>query len=517
LNTRHDTYVTDVEYTGQFFAHLAPAWLGYIAAINGYAAPRIDGPFTWCELGCGKGLTSLVLAATHPSGDFHACDFNAAHVEYAEKLRRAAHVENVRFYAHSFAQMLEADLPQFDFITLHGVYSWVPEAVRGEIREFIRRKLKPGGLVMVSYNAMPGWAHLQPLRRMMRAYAAEAPGNSLDKARAAFAQLDFLAKNGAAYFKANPAAAKHLEEIAQHDIRYVAHEYLTPHGDPFHFQQVAEAMRGVGLAFAGNMMPADNYPALMAAPQFQPLLAAAPTRTALEARRDFVMNTAFRQDLYAAQPEVARAPEDIALERFAGIAFCLTSLPDNLPLSRTDGAIRFDLTPQRDAVRAVHALLAKGPASAAEIHRAAAMRAPEETSFLIQQLVVSQHLAPCPAARSASGWSRLNAALVDAAVRERWQEVPLACPHTGAAASCEPVYAATIETAALLNEAEVASWQVLTRLRAHDHPVNRHSTSGEPRPATDDEVRAYVAATWQRLRDAGTPDARRMRLLGILS
>lgn len=74
-------------------------------------------------------------------------------------------------------------------IVLHGVWSWVPEPVRGEILELIRRRLRPGGLVMVSYNAMPGWAHLSPIRRMMRAHAAEVSGSSLDKARAAYAHV----------------------------------------------------------------------------------------------------------------------------------------------------------------------------------------------------------------------------------------------------------------------------------------------------------------------------------------
>ena len=89
-------YLTDVEYTGDFHDHLAPVWLGYIAAINGYAVPAFDRPFTWCELGCGKGITSLLLAATHPHGEFHACDFNTSHIEYAERLRGAADVEQRR-------------------------------------------------------------------------------------------------------------------------------------------------------------------------------------------------------------------------------------------------------------------------------------------------------------------------------------------------------------------------------------------------------------------------------------
>jgi len=36
LSERDAGYITDVEYTGDFFPHLAPARLAYIAAINGY-------------------------------------------------------------------------------------------------------------------------------------------------------------------------------------------------------------------------------------------------------------------------------------------------------------------------------------------------------------------------------------------------------------------------------------------------------------------------------------------------
>ena len=56
----------------------------------------------------------------------------------------------------------------------------------------------------------------------------------------------FLARNRAGYFATLPAAAEHVEKLAAHDIRYVAHEYLTPHGDPFWFDEVAAAMARPG-------------------------------------------------------------------------------------------------------------------------------------------------------------------------------------------------------------------------------------------------------------------------------
>jgi len=507
-------YLTDVEYIGEFFPHLAPAWLAYVAAINGYRAPPLDRPFTWCELGCGQAITALVLAATHPSGEFHACDFNAAHVERAEALRRAGAVDNLRFHAKRFGEMLDEDLPPFDFIVLHGVYSWVPESARGEIREFVQRRLKPGGLVMVSYNAMPGWAHLQPVRRMMRARAAATPGNSLDKARAAFAHVDFLARNRAGYFAVLPAAAEHLKALARHDIRYVAHEYLTPHGDAFWFDEVAHAMAADGLAFAGSMTPADNYPELMMPAAFRSLVASAATRSELEAHRDVVANTSFRQDLYAAQAPAALNP-GVPLDALAGVAFCLTGLPETLPLQRREGALQFDLTDQAPAVRSIHARLAGGPASAAALH-AAGPGTTDETALLLQQLVVSGHLAPCPPVHPPAGWMQVNSALVDAGIREQRQRIPVAGPLTGSASYVETVSAAAIEAAARTGDADAGGRQVLARLRRCGHPVNRFGPAGERRPAADEEVVAHVAAVLRNLDDPANADRRRLRLFGVL-
>jgi SAM-dependent methyltransferase len=508
-------YLTDVQYTGNFYQFLSPAWLAYIAAVNGYPAPALDRDFTYCELGCGKGLTSLLLAAMHPNGVFHACDFNAEHVDYAQGLKAEAGIDNVRFHAKSFARMLEAELPAFDFIVLHGVYSWVPDPVRAQIREFARRKLKPGGLLMASYNALPGWAHLQPVRRMMQLHAAGAEGNSLDKARAAYAYVSALAKNGAGYFRMVPEAARHVEQMAQKDIRYVAHEYLTPHGDPFYFADVESAMASAGLAYAGNMTPANNYPELMIPETFRDRMPAGKSRSALEMHRDFIADTGFRADLYTPQAAI-EMPARLALEAFAAIAFCLANLPERLALAGERSGVKYNLSREEAAVRAIHARLAHGPAQAGELHAIAGRADREDTAFLLQELVVAGHLAPCSPVRPPRGWMDVNSVLTEAALREQWQEVPLACPETGAGSYSETVHAATIEAACRFDDAGSAARHILDRLRRHKHPVNRVSASGERIAATDEEVLAYVAANWTGLTDRANPNARLLRQLGLL-
>ena len=508
-------YLTDVQYTGNYYQFLTPAWLAYIAAINGYDTPALESRFTYCELGCGKGITSLLLAAMHPNGAFHACDFNPEHIDYAQKLQAEAGVGNLSFYPKSFAQMLEADIPAFDFIVLHGVYSWVPDAVRREILEFARQRLKPCGLLMTSYNAMPGWAHLQPIRRLMQAHAAGVQGDSLQKAREAYAYVSALAKNGAGYFKAVPEAARHLEQMAGKDIRYVAHEYLTEHGDPFYFADVEKAMSGTGLGYCGNMTPANNYPELMVPAAFRGGLPATPSRSALEMHRDAIANTSFRADLFS--PQATRSfPRELALERLDHIEFCLANLSENLPLRADAKGVRFDLTAHEAPVKAIHSLLSKGATSARKIHAVGGLANEGETAFLIQQLVVTGHLAPCSPVRPPAGWMPVNSVLTEAGIREQWQEVPLACPETGAGSYSETVHAAAVEAASRFADGQSAAQFTLQRLRRHNHPVNRVDAAGKRQAATDEQVVEYVSTTWRGLTDRTNPNSRLLRQFGLL-
>ena len=137
--------------------------------------------------------------------------------------------------------------------------------------------------------------------------------------------------------------------------------------------------------------------------------------------------------------------------------------------------------------------------------------------MLLQALVAARHVLPCAPVRAALGWLNANTALIDAGLREQLPRVPLACQATGAASYCEVVYASAIEAAAQFEHAGAAADAVLMRLRLHEHPVNRRTAAGEARPASDEEIREYVMATWRTLHDAQHADGRLLRLLGILS
>src|SRR5450755_999854 len=160
-------YVDDVAYVRGFIPELSPAWLDFTGLLWGFEPVDRTGGFAWCDLGCGQGVNAAVFAATHPSGQFHGIDFLAEHIDHARGLAKAAGAGNAVFHAADFGAAVDLDLPPLDYITAHGVYSWVDDRARRDLRRFVDRHLKPGGRVYVSYNALPGRAPDAPFQRLM--------------------------------------------------------------------------------------------------------------------------------------------------------------------------------------------------------------------------------------------------------------------------------------------------------------------------------------------------------------
>lgn len=294
-------YVTDVSYIPGFYANLAPVAMRHVAALNKVVPPRVADGYRYLELGCGLGRSLTTLAAADPRGDFTGVDMNPEHTAFCRREIAAGELANARVVTSDFARLPD-DLRDFDFITLHGVWSWVAPEVRADILRIAAERLAPGGLLLVSYNAMPGWAHLLPIRGILRQYAALRQGDSARRVAEAVDYLAFVRDHGAKYFQDNPAAAKYVDTIRSQDPRYLAHEYLNEHWTSFYFSEVSASFGGAGLTYAGSLPVQTNFWDLCVAPGFQELFRTTSDRLVTEAHKDFCANTMFRWDLFARQP-----------------------------------------------------------------------------------------------------------------------------------------------------------------------------------------------------------------------
>jgi predicted O-methyltransferase YrrM len=291
-------YITEVDYTIGFYRELAPSFLNWAAVQRGYRAPEIDQPFTVLELGCGHGYSANVLAACNPEGRFFATDFNPAHVISARRLAAEAGAGNVTFFEDSFSELKNRELPEFDYINLHGVYSWISPENRREIVDLIARKLKPGGLVYVSYNALPGWAAMAPARRLMTQYAATFSAPLTEKFDKALALLQQLKDAGAHYFSANPAVAPRLDKVRDQNRNYLLHEYFNDAWELLYHADVAAEMEGAKLNFIASASYAENLDRLAFPGQTHAVYQSLGDPVLKETVRDFATNQQFRRDVF---------------------------------------------------------------------------------------------------------------------------------------------------------------------------------------------------------------------------
>ncbi|MFS4581877.1 class I SAM-dependent methyltransferase [Phaeobacter sp. C3_T13_0] len=300
MNDWTSGYVSELDYTHDFFHDMTPSRMAFSATSRGHRHGLNDQKLSYCELGCGQGFTANLLAAANPHIDVHAMDFNPAHIAGAAELARQAEVPNVTFYERSFDDFEEeANLPKtFDVIALHGVYSWVSRENQKLITAFITRRLKPGGLVYISYNTQPGWASSLPLRRLLTDHAALGNGPLEQRIDDALAFAEKLTDADAGFFSSNPGPLKRLNEMKTMSRNYLAHEYFNRDWTPFHFADVAEDLGRAKLEFLGAANPLDHVDDICLSMPQQQLLAGESNPVRREGLRDVLLNEQFRADVF---------------------------------------------------------------------------------------------------------------------------------------------------------------------------------------------------------------------------
>jgi SAM-dependent methyltransferase len=388
-------YVTDIPYARRFVRELSPSWLDFTALICGFQPPPRTTGFAWCELGCGHGVTPALLAAAHPQGHFHGIDLMPQHVEFAEALCREAGIANARFHALDFAAAERLDLPRFDYIVAHGVYTWVDAAARADLLRFVDRHLKPGGLLYLSYDCLPGWAGDMPLQHLLRVLTERATGDSITRLDGADRIVTALQGLGADVLRLG-AMGREWEELRRKlPPSYFVHQFLPPAWKPLYVTELRQAVSGISLMPVGSATIRENVDAFTLERTAQELVAAASDPDLRELLRDYLLMKRFRRDVFGR--DTPRLDEATACDRICASTFML-AIPQDVTLPFNDPAAQAILT-----------LLESGPA--APITLAARGHATDVLVAQIIALASAGRIWPVAADADPEGIARINAVL----------------------------------------------------------------------------------------------------------
>ncbi|MEM6363752.1 MAG: methyltransferase regulatory domain-containing protein, partial [Planctomycetota bacterium] len=158
----------DVPYPDFIHPRTDPAHLAAVARLHGLETALPGRGTRVLEIGCGQAGNLLSLASMYPDAEFVGTDLSAKQIASGETLRAAAGIKNLRLTVADVTrwrdQGRDVFAGKFDFILVHGVYSWVPDEARRAILQICQEKLTDIGLALVSYNTYPGW-HLKMMVR----------------------------------------------------------------------------------------------------------------------------------------------------------------------------------------------------------------------------------------------------------------------------------------------------------------------------------------------------------------
>ena len=290
-------YVADIGYTFGYYTELNP-FRSRLALLNAGIVPPKSG--THCELGFGQGLSVNIHSAASDNVWF-GTDFNPAQACYAQDLATACDAA-AQLFDQSFAEFCSrSDLPDFDSIGLHGIWSWINDENRKLIMYFIRRKLKVGGVVYISYNTQPGWAAVVPVRELLTVHANRMGPDGKNIISKIDDALDFAMKLVAAkpsFAKANPQITERLKKINEQDRSYLAHEYFNRDWLPMSFAAMSEWMSPAKMEFACSANYLDAIDSINLTPAQIKILSTIDDLIVRQMTRDFCVNQQFRKDYW---------------------------------------------------------------------------------------------------------------------------------------------------------------------------------------------------------------------------
>ena len=297
-------YVTDITYLTGWYRQQSPSIMALACLLSGVASPMpaAGDEVTYLELGCGHGFGAMATAASNPGWRVTAIDFNPAHIAAAREWAAEAGLTNITFIEADLATLADDAaarlVPLADFVSLHGVWSWVPANVQAGIVKLLRDKVRPGGAVHVSYNVMPAWGGVLGMQRLVQAAGRQRVGRSDRQTAEGFKFVRDLFAAEALQLRRSQIVAVVMERLGDMPLVYLTHEYMNDSWAPCFMADVAEAMAGAKLEWAASAQLQENFPELTFSEQQRALAQKFDDPLLRELIKDHCVDRMLRDDVY---------------------------------------------------------------------------------------------------------------------------------------------------------------------------------------------------------------------------
>ena len=285
------------------------------------------------ELGSSCGGNIIPQALYYPETTFTGIDLSGVQIEHGKALIESIGLTNITLLEKNIMD-IDDDFGTFDYIIVHGIWSWVPDMVKDKILSICNRNLSEEGIAFVSYNTYPGWKRLEQLREIMLYSEKGAPSDTLlDRTvytKNVLQKIQGLIKKSPHTNQKGAYKIKDIDHVLKADNYYVGHEYLESINDPVYVSDFIQRAHAQGCAYIGDENLQSSFISWLYADIQEGIrMLAQDDYIAKEQYYDYVYDTQFRMALLTKGCNENRITrnEKVLASTFDSLYF-LTSLQD---------------------------------------------------------------------------------------------------------------------------------------------------------------------------------------------
>ena len=294
MNEQPGNSYDEMPYINLPFAPTTPWRLAAQAQLFGLHPPPVE-TCRVLELGCASGDSLIPMALVLPQARFLGIDLSGRQVARGQETIARLGLANIEL-RHADIAGVDAAYGKYDYIASHGIYSWVPDAIRKKVLAICRDNLAANGVAYVSYNTLPGWSTHSILREAMTYHSRQAQ-RALEKVRQALTMLDFLGTS----LRDDTAYAAQLREVIGRISRepdgYLLHDHMEDVNQPVYFHQFIDAAQRHGLQYLGEAEFNTMAQAGLTREFAEAVRRIAPDLISFEQCLDILANRSFRKTL----------------------------------------------------------------------------------------------------------------------------------------------------------------------------------------------------------------------------
>jgi methyltransferase-like protein/2-polyprenyl-3-methyl-5-hydroxy-6-metoxy-1,4-benzoquinol methylase len=297
-----------------YFTH--PDKAAALATLLGLHPPPVEACRV-LELGCARGDNLIPIAQALPHSQFLGLDLSGRQIAEGQADVATLGLTNISLRQFDLT-LIDSGFGEFDYILAHGLYSWVPAAVRDRLLAVCRDHLAPDGVAFVSYNVYPGWHGLDAVRRMMLYHTRDA-ADPAERAAKARSLLEFLAGAtdpneyyGAMLNSHQRFLAEQAGGLGTTSDTYLLHDHLEEVNEPVYFHEFAAHAARYDLQYLCDAVFPTDFLTSFSPATGDALVKMSHNIVELEQYMDFVRNQMFRETLlvHADRPVSRRITAD---------------------------------------------------------------------------------------------------------------------------------------------------------------------------------------------------------------